>query len=273
MTDAVIDALSKAGYDKPGAQKVMIRSTNSSVLLKFKEKTSYELVYEVDGTIGDADNSAVEDIKSFAGSVVINKNSVFRQDVLFLTGTTKTVSKLKSSNLSVFVETFSNEFVSQAWDFFSDATVEINSYIKAVEINGVITSFPKTANRYRSKCQQILPHHEAVLSLITDIVILHSPAGNRCLNLGDNTPPYMLAAQPGALFQAIVSGAPPVPAPLPPLTVSEVKEPPLPPVSKIAPAPSPTSTRPGGQGNAQPRVTICFFLSSLAVVVSSLLML
>ena len=84
MTDAVIDALSKAGYDKPGAQKVMIQSTNSSVLLKFKEKTNYELVYKVDKTIGDAVDSAVQDIKSSAGSVVINKDSVFPQDVLFL---------------------------------------------------------------------------------------------------------------------------------------------------------------------------------------------
>lgn len=151
MTDAVIDALSKAGYDKPGAQKVFIQSTNSSVLQKFKEKTKYERVYKVDETIGDAAIAAVEDIKSFAGSVVVNKDSVYPLSLGFATGATRTISKLKASNLSVFVETFSNEFVSQAWDFFSDATVEINTYIQAAEINGVITDFPKTADRYRSK--------------------------------------------------------------------------------------------------------------------------
>ncbi|MED6117504.1 Glycerophosphodiester phosphodiesterase gdpdl1 [Stylosanthes scabra] len=129
----------------------MIRSTSSSVLQKFKETTNYDLVYEVAETISNADNAAIADIKSFASSVVINKDSVFPEDVLFLTGTTKTVSRLKSSNLSVFVETFSNEFLSQAWDFFSDATVEINSYVTGAEIDGVITDFPETANRYRSK--------------------------------------------------------------------------------------------------------------------------
>jgi hypothetical protein len=51
---------------------------------------------------------------------------------------------------SVFVETFSNEFVSQAFDFFSDSTVEINSFIQGAGINGVITDFPKSAHRYTS---------------------------------------------------------------------------------------------------------------------------
>ena len=73
MIDVVISALSKACYDKPGSQKVYIQSTNSSVLLKFKEKTSYELVYKIDETVGDAANATVEDIKSFASSVVVNK--------------------------------------------------------------------------------------------------------------------------------------------------------------------------------------------------------
>ena len=152
VIDAVIGALSKAGYDKPGSQKVYIQSTNSSVLLKFKEKTSYELVYKIDETIGDAANAAVEDIKSFASSVVVNKDSIIPNNDQFLTAYTNIVPKLKNANLSVFVETFSNEFVSQAWDFFSDATVEINTYITGAQIDGIITDFPKTADRYRSKC-------------------------------------------------------------------------------------------------------------------------
>lgn len=152
MTDAVIDALSKAGYDKPGTQKVYIQSTNSSVLMNFKEKTNYNLVYKIDEIVGDATNAAVQDIKGFAGSVVVSKDSVFPRTKGFLTDSTRTVTKLKASNLSVFVETFSNEFVSQAWDFFSDATVEINSYVQGAEVDGIITDFPKTANRYSSKC-------------------------------------------------------------------------------------------------------------------------
>lgn len=144
------------GYDKPGAQKVVIQSTNSSVLMKFKEKTNYELVYKIDEIVDDVVDSAVKDIKSVADSVVVEKASVYRATELFVTASTGIVSKLKSSNLSVYVETFSNEFVSQAWDFFSDATVEINTYVQDGGIDGIITDFPKTANRYRSKCIQNL---------------------------------------------------------------------------------------------------------------------
>lgn len=153
VTDTVIDALRSAGYDKPGSQKVYIQSTNSAVLLKFKEKTNYELVYKIDEIVYDASNEAVEYIKSFADAVVINKKSVFPWDNGFLTSSkTRIVPKLKASNLSVFVETFSNEFVSQAWDFLSDSTVDINSFVQDAEIDGIITDFPKTASRYRSKC-------------------------------------------------------------------------------------------------------------------------
>ncbi|TKY46972.1 Glycerophosphodiester phosphodiesterase GDPDL4 [Spatholobus suberectus] len=248
VTDAVIDTLSKAGYDKPGAQKVMIQSTNSSVLLKFKEKTKYELVYKIDEIVGDAVDSAISDIKRFAHSVVVGKASVYPATRLFLTGSTKIVPKFKSSNLSVYVETFSNEFVSQAWDFMSDATVEINTYVQDAEIDGVITDFPKTANRYRR---------------------------NRCLNLGNSTPPYMLPVAAGSLLQAIdESLLPPAIAPIPPLTEAEVTEPPLPSLSKIAPSSPIAGTGPGAQPprNAQAKVAVCFFLSTLSVLVASLLL-
>lgn len=152
VTNAVLDSLSKAGYNKPGTQKVFIQSTNSSVLKEFKDKSNYECVYKVDENVRDAVNAAVEEIMDFADSVVVEKSSVFPLNSAFLTGSTNIVTKLKTFNLSVYVETFSNEFVSQAWDFFSDATVEINTFVQATEINGVITDFPKTANRYKSKC-------------------------------------------------------------------------------------------------------------------------
>ncbi|KAF7831319.1 glycerophosphodiester phosphodiesterase GDPDL1-like [Senna tora] len=247
ITDAVLTALSKASYDKPGAQKVLIQSSNSSVLKEFRDKTKYELVYKIDENVGDAVNSAVEEIKSFADSVVVEKASVFPLNAAFLTGSTKIVPKLKSYNLSVYVETFSNEFVSQAWDFFSDATVEINTFVQGEEVDGVITDFPKTANRYRR---------------------------NRCLS--DKTlPPYMEPVKAGDLLQLVTKEyLPPAQAPLPPLTESEVSEPPLP-ATKAAQAPGPSSGSRGGTsppGNAQTKVTIGFFLSSLALFVSSLLL-
>lgn len=129
----------------------MIQSTNSSVLMKFKEKKNYELVYMVDENIRDASEETVEDIKAFAHSVVVSKDSVFPVISQFLTASTNVVSRLQSSNLSVYVETFNNEFVSQAWDYFSDATVEVNSFVKGANINGVITDFPKTSARYKSE--------------------------------------------------------------------------------------------------------------------------
>ncbi|KAK9269254.1 hypothetical protein L1049_001024 [Liquidambar formosana] len=175
VTDAVLEALSKAGYDNQTAKKVMIQSTSSSVLLKF-EKNNYELVYEVDENIRDALNSTVEDIKSFAHSVVVSKASVFPDNLLFLAGSTDVVAKLKSFKLPVYVQLFNNEFVSQAWDFLSDATVEINSYVVGAKIDGVITDFPKTAASYKK---------------------------NRCLGLGTNTPLYMQPVQPRGLLQVV----------------------------------------------------------------------
>nr|XP_048333367.1 glycerophosphodiester phosphodiesterase GDPDL3-like isoform X2 [Ziziphus jujuba var. spinosa] len=148
VTDAVLSALSKASFAE---QKVFIQSSNSSVLAKFQGKENYKLVYRIEEKISDIDASSLDDIKKFASSVVVNKDSVFPETELFLTGTTNVVKKLQSSNLSVYVETFNNEFVSQPWDFFSDATVEINSYVMGANIDGVITPFPKTAARYKSK--------------------------------------------------------------------------------------------------------------------------
>ncbi|ESW18553.1 hypothetical protein PHAVU_006G050800 [Phaseolus vulgaris] len=247
VTDAVIDTLSRAGYDKPGAPKVMIQSTNSSVLLKFKEKAKYELVYKIDEIVGGAVDSAISNIKRFAHSVVVKKASVYPVSELFAIGSTKIVSKFKSSNLSVYVETFSNEFVSQDWDFMSDAYVEINTFVQDAEIDGVITDFPKTANRYRR---------------------------NKCLNLGEKTPAYMEPVAVGGLLQAMdKSLLPPAMAPAPPLTEDEVTEPPLPPLSKIAPSSPISGTQAGAQPphNAQAQVTVCFFLSTLTVLVASFL--
>ncbi|KAI6690610.1 hypothetical protein NL676_027438 [Syzygium grande] len=189
ITDAVLAALSKAGFSNQTGKKVMIKSTNSSVLMKIKEKANYELVYEVDEYIRDATNATVLEIKSFADSVVVQKNSVFPTNQLFLTGVTDVVTKLHAFKLSVYVQTFSNEFVSQAWDFFSDATVEVNSFVMGGEIDGVITDFPRTSASYKR---------------------------NKCLGLGSKTPAYMSPVQPGGLMQVIpIPVLPPAQAPYP----------------------------------------------------------
>uniref|UniRef100_A0A2N9FD13 glycerophosphodiester phosphodiesterase n=1 Tax=Fagus sylvatica TaxID=28930 RepID=A0A2N9FD13_FAGSY len=224
VTQAVKDALSKANYDNKVAPRVMIQSRSSSVLMQFKDKTKYERVYMVEENIRDALNSTVEDIKQFADSVTVSKTSVFPENMAFVTGVTDIVSKLQSFKLPVYVETFSNEFVSQAWDFFSDATVEINSYVTGVNVDGVITDFPKTAARYKR---------------------------NSCLGFGNSTPAYMTAVQPGSLIPFITSEYLPLAeAPYRDLNNSDVVEPPLPPVTR---APTP---RPAGSNSTAYRYSI-----------------
>ncbi|KAG2682476.1 hypothetical protein I3760_11G193000 [Carya illinoinensis] len=247
VTDAVINALSKAGYGNQASPKVMIQSTNSSVLMKFKDKKNYECVYKVDENIRDALDSTVMDIKTFAHSVVVGKDSVYPENQAFISSTTDTVSKLQSFKLPVYVELFSNEFVSQAYDFYSDATVEINTYVMAAKVDGVITDFPKTAARYKR---------------------------NRCLGFGDKAPSYMSPIPPAALMQVITpSYMPPAEAPNPVLTIEDVREPPLPSVSARGPSTSPsggTSAVAPTPPNGQPKLASCFFLTYLAMLLAAL---
>ncbi|XP_010252665.1 PREDICTED: glycerophosphodiester phosphodiesterase GDPDL3-like [Nelumbo nucifera] len=243
VTNAVIDALNQSGYNNQTNQKVMIQSSNRSVLIKFKEKTNYQLVYKIDEDIRDADDSSIKDIKQFAHSVAITKESVFPTNQLFLTGATNIVSKLQSSNLTVYVYLFRNEFVSQAWDFFSDPVVEINSFVMGAGIDGIITDFPGTATAYRN---------------------------NKCLKMGKNKPYYMNPVEPGALMQVITAEfLPPAESPNPVLTESDVAEPPLASITKnITTTGNGTvaspETSPKSSGHLQS--TACVFLSSLGML-------
>lgn len=145
-----MDTLSKAGFNNQTVQKVMIQSSESSVLEEFK-KSNYELVYMVDNDIRDIENSTLLEMKTFAKSVVITKDSVFPSDSSFLIGQTNIVPKLQSANLPVYVRLFNNEFISQPWDFFSDSSAELNNFVLGAGVDGVITEYPGTAARYRSK--------------------------------------------------------------------------------------------------------------------------
>ncbi|KAG5570365.1 hypothetical protein H5410_060131 [Solanum commersonii] len=196
---AVVEALRNTGYNNQTSKKVMIQSKDSSVLKEFK-KRSYELVYMIDDNIRDIESATISEIKSFASSVILTKNSVFRSEDDFLVGKTDVVQKLQSSNLS---------FVSQAWDFFSDSSVEINNYVVGAGIDGVITDFPRTAATYRR---------------------------NRCLGYKHRSL-YFSPVETGGLLQFMSrQSLPPAEPPSPILTESDVVEPPLPPVAKITPA-------------------------------------
>lgn len=244
VTDKVLEALSKAGYNNQMAKRIMIKSSDSAVLKKFKRNNNYELVYLVDEDVRDILNSTISDIKKFATSVVVSKRSVFPTDEAFLTVPTAVVPKLQAFNLPVYVQFFRNEFVSQPWDFFSDAYVEINTHVTYMEINGVITDYPATAARFKR---------------------------NRCLGF-KNVPTYMTAVEPGGLIQLMEKAfLPPAQAPSPTLMADDVAEPPLPSVRERAPTPNtgngstaagPTPT------NEQPTLVASTILSIISVLLS-----
>ncbi|KAL2466933.1 Glycerophosphodiester phosphodiesterase GDPDL3 [Abeliophyllum distichum] len=247
VTDAVLDALSKAGYNQT-AKKIMIKSSDSAVLKKFKSSSNYERVYMVDEDISDITNSTILGIKNFANSVVITKKSVFPTDKAFVTTQTNVVPKLQAFGFPVYVQFFRNEFASQPWDFFSDAYVEINTHFSGMGINGTITDFPATAAKYRR---------------------------SRCLGYKE-IPIYMNPVLPGGLISLMTKQSlPPALAPNPILSENDVVEPPLPPVmvkpppttntgnGSIAPGPTPQ--------NGQPTIVASMILSSIAVLATLLL--
>ncbi|KAI3870562.1 hypothetical protein MKX03_022755 [Papaver bracteatum] len=248
VIDAVIDVLNKSGYKNQTAQDVIIQSTNKAVLTTFKAQSGYKRMYMVDEDISSIDDSSIKDIKSFADSVAISKESIFPDEQLFLTGSTKVVPRLKSFNLTVYAYLFRNEFVSQAWDFFSDPIVEINSYVMGSDIDGVITDFPATAASYKK---------------------------SKCLDAKE-LPPYMTPVQPGSLLQLVTTRyLPPTEAPNPSFTVADVSEAPLPPVSKQT-ASDANSTSAGGpspsKSNANVGKVAGVFFSSLSLFFASVLL-
>jgi glycerophosphoryl diester phosphodiesterase len=218
VVDSVIKALDVSGYHNQTAQKVMIQSTNSSVLEKFKQQTKYDLVYMVNEDVRDVAASSLDDIKKFAVAVSVDTSSVFPANHQFTTNATNLVQSLQKAGLSVYAYTLMNEFISQPYDFFSDATAQINAYARGIGVNGLITDFPATARRYKS---------------------------NSCMNMGKKTPNFMAPAHPGDLLQIISKPAqPPALAPAPLLTEADVSEPPLPAARLIngSTAPAPSST-------------------------------
>lgn len=249
VIDGVISALEDTGYNNQSAVEVIIQSSNSSVLIKFKQQTKYKLTYKIDESIRDAAASSIADIKKFADSVAVNKESIYPDSRLFIINQTNLVKTLQNAGLEVFVYVLQNEFVSQAWDFFSDPYVEINSYVQGALVDGIITDFPASARAYKR---------------------------NSCKDLGKNMPNYMQPVQVGGLKQLITAQAqPPILSPLPVLEDSDVVEPPLPPASPVTPTPpnqgnasAPPSTAPSNSSLLSPLLSM---IISILVIIASLL--
>ncbi|AQK69186.1 Glycerophosphodiester phosphodiesterase GDPDL3 [Zea mays] len=148
VVEAVSSALTKAGYDKETKQQVFIQSDDSSVLAAFKKFARFRRVLNIEAKISGASKPSVDDIKKYADTVRVNRNSVAQINGYFLTHFTDTVSSLQDANITVFVGVLKNEFMNLGFDYFADPTVEIATYTLAVLADGLVTDNPATAASY-----------------------------------------------------------------------------------------------------------------------------
>lgn len=151
IVGAVSTALSNATFDKQATQQVLIQSDDTSVLSKFKDIPSYKKVLLIQDVVGDVPIQTVEEIKKHAQAVNLHKNSIVEVSNSLLTRVTNVVKELKGANLTVFVHTLKNEYLSLAFDYWSDANIEVATYIQTGEVDGIVTDFPATASRFISK--------------------------------------------------------------------------------------------------------------------------
>nr|VDC91097.1 unnamed protein product [Brassica rapa] len=110
-------------------------------------------MYRVDKDIQNVTDSAINAILSFAGTIVISMNSVlpYNRGGLVRLKKADVVPRLKVRGVRVFVDTFSNEFVTQPLDLFSDSTVEVDFFFQTAKIDGIITELRVTSARYKNK--------------------------------------------------------------------------------------------------------------------------
>ncbi|QHO50493.1 hypothetical protein HN51_002296 [Arachis hypogaea] len=225
IVGAVSSALSNASFDKESTKQVLIQSDDSQVLTKFKDIPSYKRVLLVDDRIGDIPRPTADEIKKYADAVNLVKSAVFSVEGggSLLEGMTNVVRELKDANLTVFVHNLKNEFITLAFDFWSDPNIAMATFIQNAKVDGIVTDFPATASRYmRSPCSD--PNHV----------------------------PTILPAQPGDLMSTVdPQTLPPAESPLPPLEVDNVVDPPLPAVSnsKDEPSAHPPPTKPASSSS------------------------
>ncbi|KAG6673477.1 hypothetical protein I3842_16G114300 [Carya illinoinensis] len=209
IVGAVTTALSNATFDKQSTQQVLIQSDDTSVLSKFMNVPTYKRVLSIEDKIGDAPKQPVQEIKKFADAVAISRASIIQINEYFTTALTNVVGEFQKANISVYVYVLKNEYITLAFDYFSDPIVEIATFVEGAGVDGIITEYPGTASKY-----------------------MKSPCTNT------DKPEYnVLPAQAGSLLSLVPREAqPPAETPLPPLQVSDVVDPPLPPVANITDA-------------------------------------
>ncbi|KAI3775373.1 hypothetical protein L1987_49946 [Smallanthus sonchifolius] len=221
MIGSVNKALKNAKLDPK--QQVLIQSDDTSVLAKFKTSSpAYRRVLLFSKPISHAPKPITDDIKKYADAVNVVKKSIVQESkIYFSTGSTKIVEEMHAANISVYVSGFSTETLSMMLDFYSDPYTELISFM-AEGIDGVITDNPKTASAFmRSPC--VDPNSTA-------------PFVFNPIKPGD----YIAQVEPTVL--------PPAAAPIPPLQVTDIVDPPLPPVNAAARKEESDSGKSGGDG-------------------------
>ncbi|KAH7546202.1 hypothetical protein FEM48_Zijuj01G0175600 [Ziziphus jujuba var. spinosa] len=230
IVGAVTTALSNATFDKQSTQQVLIQSDDTSVLSKFKNVPTYKRVLLIKEKIGDASKQSVQEIKKYADGVTITRGAILEIADFFIVSQTNVVKELQAANLTVYVKQLRNEYVTLAFDYFSDPIVEIATYAKSIQVDGFMTDYPGTATKY-----------------------FRSPCSN--LEKKGTVPYAILPAEPGSLLGlAGPEAQPPAAPPAAALEVADVVDPPLPPVADKAadkaPTASPTKSPSSGWANA-----------------------
>ncbi|KAK1571385.1 hypothetical protein Q3G72_016035 [Acer saccharum] len=224
IVDSVTKALNNATFDKQSTQQVLIQSDDSSVLSKFSNVKTYKRVLRLEKEVSNAPKKPVDEIKKHADAVVVSRRSIVTDKEGFTLAHTNVVKELHSANISVYVSVLRNEFITFAFDYFSDPILEIATYVAGAGVDGIITQFPATASRY-----------------------MRSP----CSDMKADLPYPILPTEPGGLLSLVPEEVqPPATAPAPALAVADIVDPPLPPVANVSTSSNPPSA--GGPPGAPP---------------------
>ncbi|KAL5774909.1 hypothetical protein ACOSP7_012466 [Xanthoceras sorbifolium] len=228
IVDTVTKALNNATFDKQSTQQVLIQSDDSSVLSKFTNVKTYKRVLRLEKEVSNAPKQPLDEIKKHADAVVVPRRTVVTDKDGFASAYTNVVKELHSANVSVYISVLRNEFITFAFDYFSDPVLEIATYIAGAGVDGIVTEYPATASRY-----------------------MRSP----CSDMNADLPYPILPAEPGGLLGLVPEEVqPPATAPAPALRVADVVDPPLPPVTAKSPPSSPPAAdgTPGAPAGSTP---------------------
>ncbi|GLJ48116.1 hypothetical protein SUGI_1015960 [Cryptomeria japonica] len=232
VINATIAALEKAGYGNM-TDKVMIQSEDSAVLHKFRQQTTYKLVYQINLDVSVPD-STIKEIKGFADGVTLARAIVLTSSEFFLMDAENVVSRMHLNNLTVFIFRLRNEYPTLAFDYFSDSTMEINTFVNVAKPDGLFTEFPATANAYLK---------------------------NTCRQPTRNSEYSMFLVEPGALLAAMQPAVVPPPALAPAFT--DVIDPPLPSVSVASPTPASTPSQNSTSAKSGQPNNSCHFTATM----------